>query len=75
MDFCAEPANMSFQQNGEPSIFYGANGEKAKAILKTTLTAFPSAVRPERISVYFFNTKEILGNKYGTPSPVPPRGG
>ena len=31
MDFCAEPGEYVFQQNGEPSIFYGAlNGEKAK---------------------------------------------
>ena len=73
MDFCAEPGEYVFQQNGEPSIFYGAlNGEKAKAILKTTfdrLSFGGQAGKDQR--VYFFNTKEILGNKYGTPSPVP----
>ena len=73
MDFCAEPGEYVFQQNGEPSIFYGAlNGEKAKAILKTTfdrLSFGGQAGKNQR--VYFFNTKEILGNKYGTPSPVP----
>ena len=43
-----------------------------KAVLKTTfdrLSFGGQAGRDQR--VYFFNTKEILGNKYGTPSPVP----
>lgn len=73
MDFCAEPGEYVFQQNGEPSIFYGAlNGEKAKAILKATfdrLSFGGQAGKDQR--VYFFNTKEILGNKYGTANPVP----
>ena len=46
MDFCAEPGEYVFQQNGEPSIFYGAlNGEKAKAILKTTFDRLSSTPR------------------------------
>ena len=73
VDFCAEPGEYVFEQGGEPSIFYGPfNGEKMKAILKTTfdrLSFGGQAGRDQR--VYFFNTKEILGNKYGTPSPVP----
>ena len=73
VDFCAEPGEYVFEQGGEPSIFYGPfNGDKAKAILKTTfdrLSFGGQAGKDQR--VYFFNTKEILGNKYGTPSPVP----
>ena len=73
VDFCAEPGEYIYDLNGEPSIFYGPfNGEKIKAILKTTFDRFSfggQAGRDQR--VYFFNTKEILGNKYGTPSPVP----
>ena len=73
VDFCAEPGEYVFEQGGEPSIFYGPfNGEKMKAVLKTTfdrLSFGGQAGRDQR--VYFFNTKEILGNKYGTPSPVP----
>ncbi len=73
VDFCAEPGEYIYDLNGEPSIFYGAfNGEKIKAILKATFDRFSfggQAGRDQR--VYFFNTKEILGNKYGTPSPVP----
>ncbi len=71
--FCAEPGEYVFDQNGEPSLFYGVfNGDKVKAILKTTferLSFGGQAGMDQR--VYFFNTKEIIGNKYGTPSPVP----
>ena len=73
VDFCAEPGEYVFEANGEPSLFYGAfDQEKAKAILRETFDRFSfggQAGKDQR--VYFFNTKEILGNKYGTPSPVP----
>ena len=73
VDFCAEPGEYVFDLGGEPSLFYGAfDGEKAMALLKETFDRFSfggQAGRDQR--VYFFNTKEILGNKYGTPSPVP----
>ncbi len=73
VDFCAEPGEYVFELNGEPSLFYGAfNGEKVRTILKETFERFSfggQAGKDQR--VYFFNTKEILGNKYGTPSPVP----
>ena len=73
VDLCAEPGEYIYDQNGEPSLFYGAlNGEKVKALLKATFDRFAfggQAGRDQR--VYFFNTKEIVGNKYGTSSPVP----
>ena len=73
VDFCAEPGEYVFDQNGEPSIFYGElNGEKLKAILKTTFDRLSFGGQAGRDTrVYFFNTKEIIGNKYGTPSTVP----
>lgn len=73
VDSCAEPSEYVFDQNGELSLFYGVfNGDKVKAILKTTfkrLSFGGQAGMDQR--VYFFHTKEIIGNKYGTPSPVP----
>ena len=73
VDFCAEPGEYVFDKNGEPSLFCGAlDGEKARALLQATferLSFGGQAGRDQR--VYYFNTKEILGNKYGTPSPVP----
>jgi len=73
VDFCAEPGEYVFSLNGEPSLFCGPfSGDKAMQILQTTferLSFGGQAGKDQR--VYFFNTKEILGNKYGTPSPVP----
>ena len=73
IDFCAEPGEYVFDENAEPSIFYGGfNSEKVKQILKSTfdrLSFGGQAGADQR--VYFFNTKELIGNKYGTPSPVP----
>lgn len=73
VDFCAEPGEYVFDINAEPSIFYGGfDGDNLRAILKTTfdrLSFGGQAGKDQR--VYFFNTKEIVGNKYGTPNPVP----
>jgi len=73
VDLCAEPGEYIYEQNGEPSLFYGAlSGEKVKAILSETFQRFSfggQAGKDQR--VYFFNTRELTGNKYGTPSPVP----
>ena len=73
VDFCAEPGEYKFELNGEPSLFYGEfSGEKVKAILKTTfdrLSFGGQAGKDQR--GYYFNTKELTGNKYGTPGGVP----
>ena len=73
VDVCNEPGEYIFDQDGEPSLFCGAlDSDKLKAILKTTFDRFSfggQAGKDQR--VYFFNIKEIPGNKYGTPSPVP----
>ena len=73
VDFSAEAGEYTYEANAEPSLFYGEfNGEKLKSILRTTFDRFSfggQASQDQR--VYYFNTKEILGNKYGTPTPVP----
>ena len=73
VDFSAEPGEYVFDQSSEPSLFYGAlDGDKARALLKAAFDRFSfggQAGKDQR--VYYFNTREILGNKYGTPSPVP----
>ena len=73
VDFCAEPGEYIFDLDAEPSLFYGdLNTDKLKAVLKATFDRFAfggQAGRDQR--VYFFNMKELTGNKYGTPTAVP----
>ncbi|MBR2716815.1 MAG: SPFH domain-containing protein, partial [Oscillospiraceae bacterium] len=72
VDLCAEPGEFVYDMSTEPSIFCGSLGQGLKGMLGTMLKRFTfggDAAKDQR--VYYFNTKEIIGNKYGTPSPVP----
>ncbi|MCL2099894.1 MAG: SPFH domain-containing protein [Oscillospiraceae bacterium] len=73
LDYCAEPGQYTFQTGGEPSLFAGGGlGENALNSLKNVWERFKYGGSPGRDTrVYYFNMKEIIGNKYGTPSPVP----
>ena len=71
-EFCAEPGEFTYDTSAEPSIFSGNLGESIKASFATFGRRFTfggDVGRDQR--VYHFNTKEIMGNKYGTPAPVP----
>ena len=71
-EFCAEPGEFTYDTSLEPSIFSGDLGESIKASFATFGRRFTfggDVGRDQR--VYYFNTKEIMGNKYGTPAPVP----
>jgi len=71
-EFCAEPGEFTYDTSSEPSIFYGDLGESIKASFAAFGRRFTfggDVGRDQR--VYYFNTKEIMGNKYGTPAPVP----
>ena len=73
VDFCAEPGEYIFDKDAEPTIFYGPfSTDKLKEILRRTfdrLSFGGQAGKDQR--VYYFNVKELVGNKYGTPNPVP----
>ena len=72
VELCAEPGEFVYDTSTEPSIFYGGLGEgikKSFAQIGKRFTFGGDAGKDQR--VYYFNTKEIVGNKYGTPSPVP----
>ena len=71
-EFCAEPGEFTYDASAEPSIFSGNLGESIKESFKAFGRRFTfggDVGRDQR--VYYFNTKELMGNKYGTPSPVP----
>ena len=72
VDLCAEPGEYTYNSATEPSIFTGSLGESVLEVFKNIGKRFSFgglAANDQR--VYYFNTKELTGNKYGTPSPVP----
>ena len=73
LDVCAEPGEFVFDMSGEPSLFAGGDlQENAVASLKNVWERFKFGGAPGKDTrIYYFNTKELIGNKYGTPNPVP----
>ncbi|MDD3242601.1 MAG: SPFH domain-containing protein [Eubacteriales bacterium] len=72
VEFCAEAGEFVWDSSTEPTIFYGGLGQGIKGsweTLKRRFTLGGDTGKDQR--VYFFNTKEIIGNKYGTANPVP----
>ncbi len=73
VDVCAEPGEYTYDTSTEPSIFAGGlNKDNIMRVLATVGKRFTfGGEAPKDQIVYYFNTKELIGNKYGTPSPVP----
>ena len=72
VDVCAEPGEYIYDSSTEPSIFSGKLGEGILNVCKLIGKRFTfGGEAPKDQRVYYFNTKEVTGNKYGTPSPVP----
>lgn len=72
IEFCAEAGEFTYDASSEPSLLYGNLGENVKRTFSTVGRRFTfggETAKDQR--VYFFNTKEIMGNKYGTANPVP----
>ena len=72
VEFSAEPGEYTFDSSSEPSIFAGGFGRGILDTFKTMGRRFTyggDEARDQR--VYYFNTKEILDNKFGTANPVP----
>lgn len=72
VEFCSDPGEFVWDSSTQPSVFYGGFGEG----IKKSFAEFSKRVgfggdtgTDQRI--YYFNTKEIVGNKYGTSTPVP----
>ncbi|GHU25793.1 virion core protein [Spirochaetia bacterium] len=72
VEFCAMPGAFTFDISSEPSIFYGSLGKNILETFKTIgkRIGFGGDTGHDQ-RVYFFNIKEIVGNKYGTVNPVP----
>ena len=71
VEVCAEPGEYTYDTSTEPSIFAGKFGESLKETFKAIGKRFTyggDTGKDQR--VYYFNTKEIMDNKFGTPSPI-----
>lgn len=72
VELCAEAGEFVYDSGTEPSIFYGPLGESIKKSFSEIGKRFTFGGEPAKDQrVYYLNTKEIMGNKYGTPSPIP----
>ncbi len=71
VDVCAEPGEYVYDASTEPSLFTGNLGESLKEVFAGVGKRFTfGGEAPKDQRVYYFNTKEIPGNKYGTPAPI-----
>ncbi|MCL2837958.1 MAG: SPFH domain-containing protein [Oscillospiraceae bacterium] len=72
VEFCADPGEFVWDSSTEPSIFHGPLGQNIVATFKNIGKRFTfGGQAPMDQRVYYFNLKEITGNKYGTPNPIP----
>jgi membrane protease subunit (stomatin/prohibitin family) len=72
VEFCAVPGEFVFDASTEPSIFTGNLGDSILESFKAIGRRFTfggDTGKDQR--VYYFNTKEIIDNKFGTPNPIP----
>ncbi len=72
VEVCAEPGEYTFNAAEEPSIFTGNLEDGIKETFRNIGRRFAyggDTGRDQR--VYYFNTKELVDNKFGTPNPIP----
>lgn len=70
VEVCAEPGEFIYDSSTEPSIFTGNLGDSIKSTFEAIGRRFTfggDTGKDQR--VYYFNTKEIMDNKFGTPTP------
>lgn len=71
-EVCAVPGEFIYKNDMEPSIFSGDLADSIRKTFEEIANRFAFGGEPAKDQrVYYFNIKEITGNKYGTPSPVP----
>ena len=73
VELCAQTGEYVYDWSTEPSLFDGGKlGANIKAVFANIGKRFTfGGEAPKDQRIYYFNVKEIMGNKYGTPSPVP----
>lgn len=72
VEFCAEPGEYTYDSSTEPSLFSGKLGDSIKETFRLVGKRFTfggDTAKDQR--VYYFNMKELVDNKFGTPNPIP----
>ncbi len=72
VEVCAEPGQFTYDSSTEPSIFSGNLGKSIADTFRAVGKRFTyggDTGKDQR--VYYFNVKEIMDNKFGTPNPIP----
>ncbi len=71
VEVCAEPGEYTYDSSTEPTIFAGELGDSLMDSFRTLGKRFTfGGEAPKDQRVYYVNTKEITGNKFGTASPI-----
>lgn len=72
VEVCAEPGEYVYDAKTEPSVFGGDLAEGISGMLDRIGERFAfGGETPKDQRLYYVNTRELMGNKYGTPNPVP----
>ena len=72
VEICAEAGEYKYDASTEPSLLNGNLGEDIEAVFENLGKRFTfGGQAPNDQRVYYVNTKELIGNKYGTANPVP----
>jgi len=72
VELCAEPGEFVYDASTEPTIFAGSLSTGIGQVFQNIGKRFTFGGEPPKDQrVYYFNTKELVGNKYGTPNPIP----
>ena len=71
VEVCAQPGEFTYDNSTEPTIFGGDLASDLKAVFQNIGKRFTfGGDAPKDQRIYYFNTKEIMGNKYGTPQSI-----
>lgn len=71
-DICSEPGEYVYDTSVEPSIFSFGLSDGVKEVFQAIGKRFTFGGEPANDQrVYYFNIKELVGNKYGTPGAIP----